>query len=189
MNDNHNDPSQCQCTTHASIDGMPSGPGKPTQRRRLLAIGTILLSGLAAAAAGLPVLGFLFAPLRKRKDEWVDAGLASKFGVGETLLVNVTNPLGTVDDGDTGKTAMYVRNLGNNQFKIFAVNCTHLGCPIQWFSGAGLFMCPCHGGVYYGDGSRASGPPPRGLFEYEHKVDRGKLLVKLGHLPTLQQPA
>ena len=31
-------------------------------------------------------------------------------------------------------------------------------------------MCPCHGGVYYADGARASGPPERGLFEYEYKV-------------------
>ena len=36
-----------------------------------------------------------------------------------------------------------------------------------------LFMCPCHGGVYYEDGSRASGPPPRGLYEYEYQV-RGR---------------
>ena len=37
-------------------------------------------------------------------------------------------------------------------------------------------MCPCHGGVYYADGSRASGPPPRGLYEYEYKVEGGAAL-------------
>ena len=31
-------------------------------------------------------------------------------------------------------------------------------------------MCPCHGGVFYSDGTRASGPPPRRLYEYEYKV-------------------
>jgi menaquinol-cytochrome c reductase iron-sulfur subunit len=46
-------------------------------------------------------------------------------------------------------------------------------------------MCPCHGGVYYADGSRASGPPPRGLFEYEYKVQDGHLWVLGGQLPTL----
>jgi len=45
-------------------------------------------------------------------------------------------------------------------------------------------MCPCHGGVYYQDGSRASGPPERGLFEYRYKIDGGKLLIRAGEMPT-----
>jgi quinol---cytochrome c reductase iron-sulfur subunit, bacillus type len=43
--------------------------------------------------------------------------------------------------------------------------------------------------VYYQDGSRASGPPPRGLFEYPHKVDGGKLMIETGQLPTLSTGA
>jgi Rieske Fe-S protein len=50
-------------------------------------------------------------------------------------------------------------------------------------------MCPCHGGVYYADGSHASGPPPRGLFEYTYKVEGGQLWVRGGELPTLSEPA
>ena len=45
-------------------------------------------------------------------------------------------------------------------------------------------MCPCHGGVYYSDGSRASGPPERGLFEYRYKVEQGNLLIQAGEMPT-----
>ena len=52
------------------------------------------------------------------------------------------------------------------QFLVMAVNCTHLGCPVTWFADSGLFMCPCHGGVYYANGEHASGPPPRGLSSY-----------------------
>ena len=51
-----------------------------------------------------------------------------------------------------------------DRFQVFAINCAHLGCPVRWFPESGLFMCPCHGGVYYDDGARASGPPPRGLY-------------------------
>jgi Rieske Fe-S protein len=49
-------------------------------------------------------------------------------------------------------------------------------------------MCPCHGGVYYEDGSRASGPPPRGLFECVSRVNpkSGKLEIQAPHLPTMQ---
>jgi len=48
-------------------------------------------------------------------------------------------------------------------------------------------MCPCHGGVYYEDGSHASGPPPRGLFEYKWKIVDGRLLIDAGRLPGLEQ--
>ncbi len=45
-----------------------------------------------------------------------------------------------------------------NKFQVFAINCAHLGCPVRWFAQSKLFLCPCHGGAYYEDGSRASGP-------------------------------
>jgi len=47
-----------------------------------------------------------------------------------------------------------------------------------------LFMCPCHGGAYYADGSRASGPPERGLFEYPYRIEAGHLFIKAGEIPT-----
>jgi Rieske Fe-S protein len=50
-------------------------------------------------------------------------------------------------------------------------------------------MCPCHGGVYYSDGSRASGPPERGLFEYKYKVAGNQLQIFAGQTPTLSNEA
>ena len=72
---------------------------------------------------------------------------------------------------------------------MFAVNCAHLGCPVEWFEQSRLFMCPCHGGVYYEDGSRASGPPPRGLFEYQWRIADENLEIFAGRLPGLQEDA
>ena len=46
-------------------------------------------------------------------------------------------------------------------------------------------MCPCHGGAYYADGAKASGPPPRGLFRYQSRIENGKLLILGGMMPTL----
>jgi len=74
------------------------------------------------------------------------------------------------------------------RFQVLAVNCAHLGCPVTWFPQSGLFMCPCHGGVYYADGSHASGPPPRGLFQCVWRVADDKLQVRPPHYPTLQDP-
>ena len=66
----------------------------------------------------------------------------------------------------------HVRRKEAADFQVFAVNCAHLGCPVSWFPASGLFMCPCHGGVYYENGAHASGPPPRGLFQYEYRVQK-----------------
>ena len=55
----------------------------------------------------------------------------------------------------TAKIACWVRRIKGDQFQVFAVNCTHLGCPVRWFAQSKLFMCPCHGGAYYEDGAAA----------------------------------
>jgi Rieske Fe-S protein len=74
------------------------------------------------------------------------------------------------------------------KFQVFAINCAHLGCPVRWFPQSGLFMCPCHGGAYYADGSYAAGPPPRGLFTYSYKLRQGNLLINAGEMPTTGSP-
>ena len=48
-------------------------------------------------------------------------------------------------------------------------------------------MCPCHGGVFYADGQHASGPPPRRLYQYDHKIENGQLWVRGGQIPTLSE--
>ena len=48
--------------------------------------------------------------------------------------------------------------------------------PGTLVSAIGPLLCPCHGGAYYEDGARASGPPERGLFQYQYKVEDGKPL-------------
>jgi Rieske Fe-S protein len=92
---------------------------------------------------------------------------------------NVGSPAGA-----TVIRAVPAGGLDTTAFQVFAVNCAHLGCPVRWFPQSGLFMCPCHGGAYYRDGSRASGPPERGLFEYPHKVEKGLITIHAGEMPT-----
>ncbi|MGC2544526.1 MAG: (2Fe-2S)-binding protein, partial [Silvibacterium sp.] len=61
--------------------------------------------------------------------------------------------------------------------------------PVHWFPQSKLFMCPCHGGVYYQNGDVAAGPPPRGLYQYEYKVVGNQLMIWAGELPTLSTQA
>src|SRR6266478_5536126 len=96
--------------------------------------------------------------------------------------------LSSVTQGRASAYLSWVRRVEGEQFQVFAINCAHLGCPVRWFPQSGLFMCPCHGGAYYRDGSRASGPPERGLFEYPYKVQNGMVTIQAGELPTPGSP-
>jgi Rieske Fe-S protein len=119
----------------------------------------------------------------------VRLGKVEDFPLGETRLVSFNSELGTPWDGMAAHMGVYVRNQGGrglDQFQVFAMNCTHLGCPVTWFPQSGLFMCPCHGGVYYENGDRASGPPPRGLFRITPAIRDGVVMIEAPFLPTLQ---
>ena len=151
----------------------------------------IALNAAVAVLIATPVVAYLLGPVLRRREylEWVPVGNVSDFPPGETKLVSFTNPFREPWDGETAKVPAYVRCSAPGEFTVFAINCAHLGCPVRWFSESQLFMCPCHGGVYYADGSRASGPPERGLFTYERKIEGGKLLIHAGQLPTLRNRA
>jgi Rieske Fe-S protein len=165
----------------------PSVPA-PTRRGFLLALG-LGLNAIAAALVAIPFLGYLFAPARKLAEQaWIPLGPLADFPERQTRLATYRNPFVQAWDGDTANVPCWVRRLDGETFQVFAINCAHLGCPVRWFAESRLFMCPCHGGVYYEDGSRASGPPPRGLFEYEYRIDGGQLWVRGGQLPTLSRP-
>lgn len=165
-----------------------------TRRNFLMKVG-IALNAVVALAIATPVVAYLLGPVLKRRDypAWISLGGVDDFAAGETRLVTFTNPFSNLWDGLTAQVPAYVRRTGSaagaSDFTVFAINCAHLGCPVRWFKESQLFMCPCHGGVYYADGSRASGPPERGLFTYDLKLDNGKLLIFAGQLPTLSNRA
>jgi menaquinol-cytochrome c reductase iron-sulfur subunit len=157
-------------------------------RRALLMKLGIFFNGLIALALAVPIVRYLLSPITREKkgayDAWVALGNLEQFPSGETRLATYRNPVVNPWDGDTADIACWVRNVDGQNFQVFAINCAHLGCPVRWFPQSSLFMCPCHGGVYYQDGARASGPPERGLFQYHYKIDGGKLLIKTGEMPT-----
>jgi Rieske Fe-S protein len=168
-------------------------------RRSFLGWLTYGLGGLAAAVVSVPFIGYLFGA-RKAPVRWQPVGRITDFPQGQTRLVTFNNPISQPWDGVVAHTGVFVRYEGRDEreadetkahtFLVLAVNCAHLGCPVGWFPESGLFMCPCHGGVYYGNGERASGPPPRGLFRCVYRVERARgalqLEVRAPHYPTLQ---
>jgi Rieske Fe-S protein len=170
-------------------DSSPLPPPKSSRRSFLFTLG-LGLNGVAAALVGIPVIGYLVGPVRRRAEQaWISLGALEGFPEGQTRLATYENPFRVAWDGATANIPCWVRRIDGERFQIFAINCAHLGCPVRWFAQSRLFMCPCHGGVYYEDGSRASGPPPRGLFEYQYQVRDGQLWVRGGQIPTLSEPA
>ena len=160
-------------------------------RRSLLLKAGILFNGLVGAAIATPVIGYLLSPIKKSSayNSWISLGPLDHFPEGQTRLAEFESPSRHPQDGETSKTPCWVRRVSGVKFQVFAVNCAHLGCPVRWFPQSELFMCPCHGGAYYADGARASGPPERGLFEYEFAIIRNELHIYAGQMPTLANQA
>ncbi len=156
----------------------------------LMKLGLLLNGGIALLVA-VPVVRYLLGPAISANSylKWIEIGNVDTFKVGETSLISYINPFTDPWDGETSKVPAYVRREDVTDFTVFAVNCAHLNCPVRWFAESQLFMCPCHGGVYYANGDRASGPPPRGLFKYDNKVENGNLYIKAGQMPTLSNRA
>jgi Rieske Fe-S protein len=158
-----------------------------SRRRILLKIG-MLFNGAVGVLLGIPIVRYILSPVMRRQSSdnegWVSLGPIDRFPSGETRLATYRHPSAQPLDGDTAEIPCWVRHTDGNHFQVFAINCAHLGCPVRWFPQSGLFMCPCHGGAYYADGSRASGPPERGLFEYPFRILDGNLNIEAGETPT-----
>jgi len=153
-------------------------------RRRFLEKLCLGLGSLCAAILAIPVVGFVVAPIfRRTTGKWVGVGKITDFEIGKTVNVTITDPSPLAWAGITARSALWLRRVNETEFIAFSVNCTHLGCPVRWLADADLFMCPCHGGVYYSDGTVAAGPPPKPLIRYEVRTANGQVQIKTMAIP------
>jgi cytochrome b6-f complex iron-sulfur subunit len=125
-------------------------------RRRML---TGLVAGfgaLTAAAAALPVVGFLLPPKGTLSDRSLVLA-ASKAELAERTAKKVTV---------LGKPILLVRLEGDRYFALSAV-CTHMDiCHLDWSEERREFVCPCHGGAFDVYGNVVKGPPSVPLRSY-----------------------
>ena len=151
----------------------------PMRNRRSFFRALVTSIGTAIAAIlGAPLVGFFALPAFKKPEPlWKDCGRVDDFTIGETRLVPL-KPLALREwPEDWGTEAAWVARTGEQNFVVYNVHCTHVGCPVTWSPQARRFFSPCHGGVFDADGRVLAGPPPRPLDRYEVKIENGRLLA------------
>jgi menaquinol-cytochrome c reductase iron-sulfur subunit len=172
---------------NADTEGTSCGPAASAEeltRRKFLARLSIALFGFGSLILVVPMVGFVIAPLFKRRPEvWRQVGAVDDFDIGTTTAVVFEDAAALPWSGVASKTAAWLRRVDQGTFIAFSVNCTHLGCPVRWLQQAELFMCPCHGGVYYKDGTVAAGPPPLPLPRHQVRVKNGKVEIRTNPTP------
>ncbi len=174
-----------------SHDEDPDGrePFAPTLARRsflgwLLGVCTVSIGALLS----VPLVRFALYPLRARTTQtaWSDLGQSDE-------LASLTAPVRSVIkvqqvDGwreAVTQKSVYVTKGPNGRLEVLSSICPHLGCEIAWNQKKEEFFCPCHGGVFAPDGSRISGPPPRGMDSLPIAVKDGRLMVRYEYFRQL----
>ena len=176
----------CECGGHkeeaaeeATI--LPDWKLAFVNRQEFLKLLSLSLSGLIGLIATVPSVAFILNYLFVSKPpKWVNVGQIKNFNEGETVQVGFHDPYILPWDGVSSHRSAWLRREPEDNFTAFAISCTHLGCPVRWEAPAKLFMCPCHGGVYYSDGEVAGGPPPRPLLRYPVRLVNGDVHIQVG---------
>lgn len=162
---------------------QPADQGE-ISRRKFFERLSIALGGAVTVVLAVPAIGFIIAPLfRHTPQVWRPVGKADSFKIGDTVAVRFEDSATLKWAGVTAHTAAWLRRESENIFIAFAINCSHLGCPVRWMPEANLFMCPCHGGVYYKDGTVAAGPPPKPLTRFPVRVTQGQVEIQTAPIP------
>ena len=88
-------------------------PPRPISRRNMLMILGIGINAVAAALFSVPIIGYIFAPARRKEMRAdlasVSLGQITQFPEGETRLATYRNPLVRPWDGDTANIPCWVR--------------------------------------------------------------------------------
>jgi menaquinol-cytochrome c reductase iron-sulfur subunit len=160
--------------------------GETVTRRRFMAGSVHVFGGMAAAAFGLPALGFALGPLFEReKAHWSDVGAVDDFldSTYRPKVITLNQGVGA----EIGKSTVYVRKHNpeidgplrdsHDRYVAISTRCMHLGCPVRYIDASQRFVCPCHGGVYDFEGKVSGGPPVRPLDRFYTRVRAGRVQV------------
>ena len=177
-------PRRARTTEEARIPG--AFEGETVTRRRLMSSAVYIAGTVAAAAVGVPVLGFAAGPIFRRLPlMWQPVGPVGSFS--DDTYRPVVIRLTSDSVGDVALSTVFVRRRNPavdtdpldrwNRFIVISSRCAHVGCPVNYVDAAQSFVCPCHGGVYDFRGLRVGGPPPRPLDRFFTRERDGQIEI------------
>jgi cytochrome b6-f complex iron-sulfur subunit len=126
------------------------------------ALAVALMGGAASAIGG----GFLY-PIKRQKPPPLFVCLEAE--VPYEKPVEIKDP--------RGRKVLLMR-LPSGDFLAVSTICSHLGCAVFYRPDKRTFECPCHGGVFDGEGHPIYGPPQKPLDRYPAVVREGKVFVQ-----------
>ena len=161
----------------------------PTDKSRrsflqLLPLG--VFAGVFASIGGA-AFRFLRPRLNAPSDQWLDVASVSELTGPQPISRKVLaeHVSGWVITNEAHN--VFVLPAKNNQ--VLSPICPHEGCEVAWEQARNRFACPCHASFFNADGSRISGPTPRGLDALPTRVQDGKLQVQYRVTPDQETQA
>jgi Rieske Fe-S protein len=159
--------------------------GETVTRRRAMTLTAHGAGAVAVLSFTLPALGFALGSALFERPEvtWQPVGKPDDFKP-DTYVPRIITIVKGI--GEVGKTTVYVRarnekidgpSDGKEPFIAVSTRCMHLGCPVRYVQASERFICPCHGGVYFFDGSVSGGPPVRPLDRFYNRVRNGQVEI------------
>lgn len=175
---------------HNDNQAVPKASEQPPSPDRRSFLATALGAIMAAAGAllAIPLVRFALYPIFAKSGDadWSDVGAAADFAsLSEPVQKMIT--ISQLDGwrASLSQKAVYVTKDSQGQLEVLSAICPHLGCQVPWNAEKKAFFCPCHGSVFAPNGSRISGPTPRGLDSLESTVQDGRLKVRYQYFRQL----
>ncbi|HUS19610.1 MAG TPA: ubiquinol-cytochrome c reductase iron-sulfur subunit [Terriglobales bacterium] len=175
------DTNDCGCPRDDKDKDLASISPPSLERRSFLGVLTTIGTVGMGAVLFVPLMKFAMHPLLADTTEtaWSDVGPVDEFGAATAPVKKLV----VIEQRDgwrkvTSEKPVYVLPGPGGGFRVLSAVCPHLGCTVPWKEQEGKFICPCHVGVFDGEGRRVAGPPPRDMDVLESKVENGVLKVR-----------
>ena len=143
----------------------------PTRRSFILVAPLGMLASIAVAA-----FRFLRPRITAVSDRWLDVASLNDVAGSQPIAKKVVAEHIAGWAITTEEHTVFV--LPDHQ--VLSPICPHEGCEVLWEQERNQFSCPCHESYFAADGSRISGPAPRGLDSLPSRVQDGRLQVQYG---------
>lgn len=140
---------------------------------KILPLGAV--AGVFASIGGA-AFRFLRPRVAAASERWLDVATVAELSGSQPVTKKITTENITGWAVTTEEHNVFVLPAKGNQ--VLSAICPHEGCEVAWDQNTNRFSCPCHESFFAADGSRMSGPSPRGLDPLPMRVEDGKLQVQ-----------